>query len=101
LFLRPAIEVLQGMTVSPNRAVLVELGECLGANDQRQDYIRAQLHTREDGRQVVSPFARQDSAMMSRLAQCDALIVRKPHAEPAHAGDMVTVLELPVTPYGY
>ena len=66
----------------------------LGNNDQRQDYIRAQITTK-DGVQVIMPAPRQDSAMMSVLATADALIVRPPFDPAKAAGEFVSVIPLP------
>ena len=79
-------------TTAPLQSVL--LGEDLGANDQRQDYLRARLQTGPDGAPVAMPFTKQDSAMQARFAEADCLIVRKPHAEPIKAGQRVEILLL-------
>ena len=70
------------------------LGADLAANDEREDYLRATLSTDGAGRPVATPFAKQDSSMLSRLAAADALIVRPPHAPPAAAGDSATIIPL-------
>jgi len=66
----------------------------LKANDQRQDYMRATSEPGADGRRLVTPFGRQDSSMMSRLAAADCLVVRPPHDPARSAGDTVAVLAL-------
>jgi molybdopterin molybdotransferase len=65
-----------------------------GANDRRQDYLRAQLTYDADGRRVATPFGRQDSSMLATLAQADCLIVRPPQAPAAAAGDTVAIVPL-------
>ena len=94
LFLKSALAIMLGMaeTTAPLQSVL--LGEDLGANDQRQDYLRARLQTGPDGAPVAMPFTKQDSAMQARFAEADCLIVRKPHAEPIKAGQRVEILLL-------
>ena len=94
LFLKSALAIMLGMaeTAAPLQSVL--LGEDLGANDQRQDYLRARLQTGPDGAPVAMPFTKQDSAMQARFAEADCLIVRKPHAEPIKAGQRVEILLL-------
>ena len=47
---------------------------------------------------VATPFERQDSSMLSRLARADALVVRPPHAPPAAAGSPVRMLPLKPLP---
>jgi molybdopterin molybdotransferase len=89
LFLGPAIARLSGL---PGVAPAVEwavLGAALKPNDQREDYVRADL---ADG--VVTPFAKQDSGMLKTLARATALI-KRPAFDPARAvGDAVEVIRL-------
>jgi len=66
----------------------------LGANDRRQDYIRASLAAGPDGTLETTPFLKQDSSMMSLLAAADCLIVRPPRAPAAAAGEAVEILLL-------
>jgi molybdopterin molybdotransferase len=70
------------------------LGQDLTANDQRQDYLRATAEMDEQGELVVTPFRKQDSSMLSRLARAHCLILRAPHAEAAKTGDRVEILPL-------
>ena len=93
VFLRPAIAHMVGGTASSLR-FLMQLAVDLGANDQRQDYIRAQIITK-DGVQVILPAPRQDSSMMSVLATSNALIVRPPFDPAKVAGELVSVVPLP------
>ena len=93
VFLRPAIAHMTRGTAS-SLQFLMPLAVDLGINDQRQDYIRAQITTK-DGVQVIMPAPRQDSSMMSVLATVNALIVRPPF-DPAKAeGELVSVIPLP------
>ena len=59
------------------------------ANDQRQDYLRADVERRAGGALIATPFAKQDSSMLRLLADAGGLVVRPPHAAPARAGDLV------------
>jgi molybdopterin molybdotransferase len=70
------------------------LGTDLAANDQRQDYLRAACSLNEAGDTIATPFGKQDSSMLSRLAKADCLIVRAPHAAAAKAGDRVEIIRL-------
>jgi molybdopterin molybdotransferase len=92
LFLRPAIHALLG-TQDDRQTSQARLAKPLAANDTRQDYIRASLKVR-DGERWTEPFAIQDSSMLSVFARADCLIVRKPHAPAALAGDQVEILGL-------
>ncbi|HEV8391231.1 MAG TPA: gephyrin-like molybdotransferase Glp [Dongiaceae bacterium] len=94
LFLRPAIDRMTGLSgVDPARHVAL-LGKDMPANDTRQDYVRARLVTNAEGQKVATPFSPQDSSMLSLIARADCLIVRKPHAPEAKAGDTVDILPL-------
>lgn len=93
LFLVPAIAAMQGL-VAPIRITRARLGKALGANDQREDYLRATLDEREDALPVATAFERQDSSMLSAMSAADCLIVRAPHAEAAAEGDVVSVIRL-------
>ncbi|SDF70883.1 molybdopterin molybdochelatase [Limimonas halophila] len=94
IFLRPALDVLAGLGASEPPSVQAALGAPLDANGERTDHLRAELHRDDTGALVATPFARQDSSMLSRLAAADGLIVRAPHAPAAETGETVTVLPL-------
>lgn len=95
LFARPILDRLLGLERPPHPLVPAVLACDLGANDRRQDYLRAKLSRDADGRLRAEPFARQDSSMLATLAQADGLIVRAPHAAPLAAGAAVEVLPFP------
>ena len=92
LFLKPAIDVMLGLAATTTPAETALLGRDLGANDQRQDYLRARLERRDDGELVATPFEKQDSAMLSSLVAAGCLVVRAPHAPPAEAGARVEIV---------
>ena len=94
LFLGPALERLQGLPGAAPALMLARLGVDMKPNDGREDYVRATVSTAPDGAIIATPFIKQDSAMISTLAQSDALIVRPPQATAAKAGDPVSVLIL-------
>ena len=93
VFLRPAIAT---MLAVDNSAVpeTAALGIDLDANDHRQDYLRARLEPGANGELVATPFARQDSSMLSTLTASSCLVIRPPHAGPAKAGDRAEILRL-------
>jgi len=93
VFLKPAILTMLGLDshITPVSATLdVNVNE----NDQRQDYLRATTTYDERGQAIVTPFNKQDSAMLSRFAKADCLIIRPPHAPAANAGDNVEIIKL-------
>jgi len=92
LFLKPAIERLTGLAAADAPPLKARLAIALPANDRRQDYLRATLSRTADGTIEARPFAKQDSSMMSLLAQSDCLVVRPPNAPAASAGDSVEIV---------
>jgi molybdopterin molybdotransferase len=100
IFLRPILARMLGVTHIDTSPVTALLGADLAANDRRQDYLRATLARDEDGNLIATPFAKQDSSMLSRLAHADCLIVRPPHAPPAAAGEPVTIIPLADPAFG-
>lgn len=93
MFLGPALRKMVGLPAEVGTVPAI-LGRDLGANDRRQDHLRATLSHRDDGALVATPFDRQDSAMMSGLALADGLVVRAPFAPAARAGEAVDVIPL-------
>ncbi|MEE8280545.1 MAG: molybdopterin-binding protein, partial [Alphaproteobacteria bacterium] len=94
VFLRPAIDALMGRKPDDRPPENAILGSDLGANDRRQDYLRARLSFDSEGRRVVTPFEQQDSAMLAALAHADCLVIRAPHAPPVQTGATVEILPL-------
>jgi molybdopterin molybdotransferase len=97
LFLVPLIRRLAGRSdVEPllERAVL---GRDLPQNDERADYLRAQLAQPDPGGlPLATPCPVQDSSMLAPLSAADCLLVREPHAAAAAAGTPCVILRLPV-----
>jgi molybdopterin molybdotransferase len=94
IFLVPLVEALTGRSDTGSGESPARLGSDVGANDQRQDYLRATAHRDDAGGLLATPFARQDSSMLATLVKSDAFIIRAPHAPPAKAGDPCRVLLL-------
>ena len=94
IFLQAAIAVMLGVAENDAPPPTALLGRDLEKNDRRQDYLRAKLSRDKDGNLVATPFERQDSGMMARLAAADCLVVRAPHAEAAKAGERIEILPL-------
>ncbi|MEQ8951032.1 gephyrin-like molybdotransferase Glp [Parvibaculum sp.] len=93
LFLKPAISRLQGGD-SALHTTLARLGTALPANGPREDYMRAGFDHISDELPVATPAEIQDSSMLSVLSRAGCLVIRPPHASPAKAGEIVTVLPL-------
>lgn len=92
VFLRPALETMLGLSQVGAREEHAVLAIDLKENDRRQDYVRAVWEKDSSGGDVVRPFSRQDSSMMSRLAAADCLIVRPAHDPSRKAGETVRIL---------
>jgi len=95
LFVVPLIRALSGCKVIHHVREPALLGRDVGANDVREDYLRARLDERDDGALVATPVNRQDSSLLSNLAAAQALVIRAPYAEPAKAGSPCEILRLP------
>jgi molybdopterin molybdotransferase len=93
LFVRTALCALLGLDPAPPEVPAV-LGAPLGANDRRQDYLRASAVWRADGRLEALPAARQDSSMLATFARADCLIKRAPFAPAMAPGTPVSLLLL-------
>lgn len=96
LFMVPLIRALSGRSVVHHRRERAVLGRDVGANDQREDYLRARLDVRDDGTLIAFPVNHQDSSLLANLAAAQALLVRAPFAPKAEAGAPCEVLRLPV-----
>ena len=94
LFVRPAIDRMLGRDVPAEPRMAALAGRELDANGPRQDYMRCTLSRDRDGNRVATPFDKQDSSMLSRLAEADALLVRAPHAPALAVGEPVEVVPI-------
>ncbi len=95
LFLVPLVRKLCGRISVHHATEPALLGRDLAANDQREDYLRARLSTREDGALIATPVDHQDSSLLGNLAAAQALLIRLPLAPAAQAGSPCTILRLP------
>jgi molybdopterin molybdotransferase len=94
VFLRPAIEAMLSVPATNAPLQTAQLAIDLGGNDERQEYMRATLSIGADGEHLVTPFSKQDSAMLAKFAEADCLVIRAPFAPPAKAGDPVDIIPL-------
>jgi molybdopterin molybdotransferase len=93
LFMLPLIRAMQGDSAplpKPHRATLAT---DTGPTGPRTHYMRARLDQTE-GLPRITPFDRQDSALLSVLAQADALLIRPMGDGPRRAGETVDFLPL-------
>ncbi len=89
IFMLPALRALQGLPKGPAPRATARLTCDLGENGSREHYMRARVTGDE-----ITAFDRQDSSLLSVLAQANALLVR-PVADPERkAGERVEYVPL-------
>ena len=89
---RQMLDAMQGLPFT-DRLHHGRLGRSIGAEGDRQHYLRATL-SEADGLPIVTPLEDQDSARLGLLAQADALLVRPAGDPPREAGDAVKFIVL-------
>jgi molybdopterin molybdotransferase len=94
LFLVPLLRRLAGRRdLGPDTESAI-LGRDLPENDERADYLRAALASRDDGTLIATPFPVQDSSMLAPLAKAGCLVIREPYAAPAKSGSGCAIVKL-------
>jgi molybdopterin molybdotransferase len=96
LFVVPLIRALSGRKSVHHVRESALLGHHIGANDRREDYLRARLEARADGALVATPVNHQDSSLLANLSAAQALVIRPPFAPAAPAGSPCDILRLPL-----
>ena len=66
----------------------------LSQNDQRFDFVRANIE-HKDGDIYVIPISTQDSSMITKFSHSDCLITRKPFDEIKNIGEVIKILKFP------
>ena len=93
LFLAPLLRALVGdPTAGADVSEPAVFGVDVGANDARQDYLRATLTRQPGGALAATPLPSQDSSLGKFLAQAQCLIIRPPHAPSARRGDACRII---------
>jgi molybdopterin molybdotransferase len=93
LFVRPALRALQGAAEPGLRFEVGTLGAAMRRNSARDQFVRARIGFGAVG-PVLEPLSGQESHMIARAAQADALVlVRRGDGELA-AGEAVQFLRL-------
>jgi molybdopterin molybdotransferase len=93
LFLRPAIERMLGLPGDPPARLPARLGAPLGPNGPREHYMRARVEPAAGGWRCTAS-RRQDSSLLSVLAEANALLVRPPNDPERHANELVEFIWL-------
>lgn len=89
IFLAPLIRKMLGLGESPAPRETHPLANATPANGPREHYMRA--HSGPDG---VTVFARQDSALLTVLADANCLAVRPPHDPAREIGDPIEIIRI-------
>ncbi|WP_158964000.1 molybdopterin molybdotransferase MoeA [Chachezhania sediminis] len=87
IFLVPMVHILTGRGAAAPGLRPARLGESVGQNGPREHYMRAVV---EDG--TITAFGNQDSAVLTLLAQANALLMRPPHDPAREVGEEVLYL---------
>ena len=89
LFMLPMIERMLGLPANEPVLQTGHLTAPLPANGPREHYMRARLTT-----EGIAAFGRQDSSLLTVLADANALIVRPINDPPRAIGDVVSYLPI-------
>ena len=89
IFLLPALRVMLGFDTAPRPRQTAILTEAMPANGPREHYMRARVEGDK-----ITPFARQDSALLTVLAEANALLVRPVDAPEIGTGEQVAYIDL-------
>lgn len=87
IFLRPLLRSMQGLPFTPLKPIKRRLACDVDENGPRAHYMRGILENDE-----VTVKNRQDSALLSVLADANALVIRPPNDAARKQGDEVDVL---------
>lgn len=93
IFLRPMINAMLGFTPAALPRQNARISQDLGANRDREHYMRAVVKYTDTGWELT-PFKRQDSALLSVLGDSNALLVRQPNANIVNKGELVEFIML-------
>jgi len=89
VFILPMVRAMLALDPAQGTRQTARLGSDLAENGPRTHYMRACL---VDG--IVTPATSQDSALLSVLANANALLIRPAHARQAEKGDIAHVMPI-------
>lgn len=94
IFLRPLIFALTGNRKNAHPLISARTTEPLRANGRRAEYLRARATVTNSGQLNVTPFARQDSALISPFLKANCFLYRPVQSENVNPGDPVKILPI-------
>ena len=89
IFLAPVLRKMLGLGAHPAPREVHPLAKAVSANGPREHYMRAHL-----GTEGVTIFDRQDSALLTVLADANCLAVRPVHDPARKAGEPIAIIRL-------
>jgi len=93
IFLRPALNAMLGLGKQALTRETAILTQDIKPNGPRAHYMRA-ISGLVDGNQTCTLFDRQDSSLLSILAQANILMLRAPNDPARKAGDKVEIIRI-------
>ena len=94
VFLRPALDAMLGLPAGPLARERARLAAPVGPNGGREHYARAVLGRDAEGALTARVLDRQDSSLLSVLAEADALAVLPAGGPALAAGAPVEIIRL-------
>lgn len=92
IFLKPAVTLLAGAGRQDAVRERAILAAPIAAVGPRTTFLRGRLDRAADGHLTFTALTSQDNAMLSGLADADAVAVRPPNATAAAVGDTVEII---------
>lgn len=89
VFVLPVLRKMLGLVAAPALREQKPLAHDIGPNGPREHYMRA--HVAQD---QLTVFDRQDSALLTILAQANALAIRPPNDRARQAGELLDIIRL-------
>lgn len=93
VFVRPMLDVMLGLPARPLAREVGVLGEDIGKNGNREQYLRAVGRLTDQGWEIT-PFNRQDSSLLTVLSNANVLMVRSPNDAQKIKGDPVAFIRI-------